>query len=105
MYQTDPYSLIRTGFLFLIQLKITHKKNFSTQFFYSHQEEASSLDLTWISCEPIFALLDPDLIHEKHYCKQAYEISVADPERLSRIPDPHIYPSQIPDLGSRIQQQ
>jgi hypothetical protein len=29
--------------------------------------------------------------------------SVADPGCLSRIPDPDFYPSQIPDLGSRIQ--
>jgi hypothetical protein len=28
--------------------------------------------------------------------------SVADPECLSRIPDPDFYPSRIPDLGSRI---
>ncbi len=32
-------------------------------------------------------------------------ISVADPGCLSRIPDPDFYPSQIPDLGSRIQKQ
>jgi hypothetical protein len=31
--------------------------------------------------------------------------SVADPGCLSRIPDPDFYPSQIPDLGSRIQKQ
>jgi hypothetical protein len=31
--------------------------------------------------------------------------SVADPECLSRIPDPDLYPSRIPDLGSRIQKQ
>jgi hypothetical protein len=28
--------------------------------------------------------------------------SVADPECLSRIPDPDFYPSRIPDPGSRI---
>jgi hypothetical protein len=28
--------------------------------------------------------------------------SVADPGCLSRIPDPDFYPSQIPDLGSKI---
>ncbi len=31
--------------------------------------------------------------------------SVADPGCLSRIPDPDLYPSRIPDLGSRIQKQ
>ncbi len=31
--------------------------------------------------------------------------SVADPECLSRIPDPDFYPSRIPDLGFRIQKQ
>ncbi len=31
--------------------------------------------------------------------------SVADPECLSRIPDPDFCPSRIPDLGSRIQKQ
>ncbi len=32
-------------------------------------------------------------------------VSVADPGCLSRIPDPDFYPSRIPDLGSRIQNQ
>jgi hypothetical protein len=32
-------------------------------------------------------------------------VSVADPECLSRIPDPDFYASRIPDLGSRIQKQ
>jgi hypothetical protein len=35
----------------------------------------------------------------KHYAKPS---SVADPGCLSRIPNPDIYPSRIPDLGSRI---
>jgi hypothetical protein len=30
------------------------------------------------------------------------KFSVADPECLSRIPDPDFYPSRIPDPGSRI---
>ncbi len=37
--------------------------------------------------------------------KNAAESSVADPGCLSRIPDPDFYPSRIPDLGSRIQNQ
>jgi hypothetical protein len=37
--------------------------------------------------------------------KSSLTISVADPGCLSRIPDPDVYPSRTPDLGSRIQKQ
>jgi hypothetical protein len=34
--------------------------------------------------------------------KVSLNLSVADPGCLSRIPDPDLYPSRIPDPGSRI---
>jgi hypothetical protein len=37
--------------------------------------------------------------------KIPYLNSVADPGCLSRIPDPDFYPSQVPDLGKRIQKE
>jgi hypothetical protein len=60
--------------------------------------EALALSHCWPSLhQAVTLLLSP--------CHMTLAASVADPGCLSRIPDPNLYPSRIPDLGSRIQKQ
>jgi hypothetical protein len=59
-----------------------------------------ALNILWLLVIPLSAMWS-DIV--SRYLQSSYNdfSSVADPECLSRIPDPDFYQSWIPDLGSK----